>query len=132
MAQFPLDQAFGRASLHRMRAAVATCANDLGATPAQADHLVLIASELVTNAITYAGGSGRVRMWRHGSALYCQVTDEGPGMPEPESKGVARPDPVAPSGRGLWVARSLAESIDIETGAKGTVVTVMLRVREAV
>lgn len=128
MARLALDQAFDRDSLPQMRLAVAQCAREMGATPVQADHLVLVASELVTNAIAYAGGGGRIKLWLNGTALYCQVTDEGPGIDTPAKLGIRRPPPEALSGRGLWVARSLAESIDIETGPSGTAVTVMVRI----
>jgi anti-sigma regulatory factor (Ser/Thr protein kinase) len=128
MARLALDQAFDRGSLPQMRKAVARCAVDMGATPVQADHLVLVASELVTNAIAYAGGSGRIKLWLNGTALYCQVSDEGPGISAPSDLGIRRPPPQALSGRGLWVARSLAETIDIETGPSGTSVTVMVRI----
>ena len=127
MARLVLDQAFDRGSLAEMRAAVARSANDLGASAAQSDHLVLVASELVTNAIAYAGGSGRVRVWSNGTALYCRVSDEGPGIPDAATKGIVRPSPDSVSGRGIWVARSLAESIDIDTGPGGTSITVMMR-----
>src|SRR5687768_12191763 len=128
MARLALDQAFDRGSLPQMRAAVAKSATDLGASAVQTDHLVLVASELVTNAISYAGGTGRVRLWSNGTALYCQVSDEGPGIPDSESKGLIKPPPESTNGRGLWVARALAESIDIDSGPDGTSVTIMLRI----
>src|SRR5688572_18829327 len=59
-----LDQTFERGGLYSVRAAVAAHASSLGASPSQVGHLVLIASELVTNAVTYGGGSGRIRLWR--------------------------------------------------------------------
>jgi anti-sigma regulatory factor (Ser/Thr protein kinase) len=78
------------------------------------DDAILIASELGTNAVRHTasgqGGKFGVEVTWSGSALRVAVADEGaPGGPRMTD------DPLAESGRGLLVVRSLA----VRTGARG-------------
>jgi anti-sigma regulatory factor (Ser/Thr protein kinase) len=123
-----LDQTFEGGGLYSVRAAVAAHASSLGASPSQVGHLVLIASELVTNAITYGGGSGRIRLWHQDSHLHCQIGDQGPGIPESTDLGHMQPAAASQRGRGLWVARTLSDDISIVTGPSGTTITVSMAV----
>jgi anti-sigma regulatory factor (Ser/Thr protein kinase) len=100
-----------------LRTTVAARAGQLGAG-AGGEDIVLVAHELATNVVRHGGGSGRLRMWRDGRRIVCRVSDSGPGL------GADRDEPPAPDtpgGRGLWIARRLAE-VQIETGPSGTVV----------
>jgi anti-sigma regulatory factor (Ser/Thr protein kinase) len=81
------------------------------------DDAVLVAHELATNVIRHGGGFGRLRMWRESGRIVCRVSDCGPGMPAL----VAEPETRRPGGRGLWIARRLAD-VRIESGPSGTVV----------
>ncbi len=126
-----LDQAFERGGLYSVRAAVAAHASALGASPSQVGHLVLIASELVTNAVAYGGGTGRIRLWREESRVRCEISDKGPGIPETTDLGFRQPAVSSQSGRGLWVARTLCDEIDIVTGPSGTTVTVSMNITKA-
>ena len=121
-----LDQTFERGGLYSVRAAVAAHASSLGASYTQVGHLVLIASELVTNAVTHGGGSGRIRLWRENSHVHCEISDQGTGIPETTDLGHGRPPAASQSGRGLWVARTLANEVNIVTGPAGTTVTVSM------
>jgi anti-sigma regulatory factor (Ser/Thr protein kinase) len=121
-----LDQTFERGGLYSVRAAVAAHASSLGASPTQVGHLVLIASELVTNALTYGGGSGRIRLWRDDSHVHCETSDKGPGIPESTDLGHLQPAASSQRGRGLWVARTLSDAIKITTGETGTTITVSM------
>lgn len=80
-----LDQHFDVDSLHPLRAALAAHASRLGATDEQLEHLLIVAGELASNAIRHGGGSGRLRLWQRDRVLYCQVNDQGPGLPTPRS-----------------------------------------------
>jgi signal transduction histidine kinase len=111
-----LDQVFDGAGLVRLRSFVAALAS-----PAL-DDVVLTAHELCTNAVKYGGGSGRLRMWRQGHRILCQVADTGSGMARAASRGLESPAPHATGGRGLWIARRLAE-VHIDSGSRGTTVT---------
>jgi anti-sigma regulatory factor (Ser/Thr protein kinase) len=116
-----LDQRFDADALFALRSAVAAHAMELGAGRF-VDDAVLVAHELSSNAVRHGGGSGRLRLWRSGDHLYCQVSDCGPGIADPEFAGVSRPSPSEPGGRGLWIARQLAQ-LQIDSAPAGTTVT---------
>jgi anti-sigma regulatory factor (Ser/Thr protein kinase) len=121
-----LDESFDLHGLVRLRSAVAAYADALRAGPAL-DDILLTAYELCSNAVKHGGGSGRLRMWRQGRRIVCQVTDAGPGMVDPAGRGVESPPPYATGGRGLWIARRLAD-IHIASGPQGTTVTAAITV----
>jgi anti-sigma regulatory factor (Ser/Thr protein kinase) len=111
-----LDQTFETGGLYAVRAAVAAYASELGAAALQVENLVMIASELATNAIAYGGGGGRLRVWREGALLRCEISDHGPGLESPEQAGEEKPPASAVGGRGLWIARRLSDALDITNG----------------
>ncbi|OLB74480.1 MAG: hypothetical protein AUI14_23520 [Actinobacteria bacterium 13_2_20CM_2_71_6] len=120
--QVALDQPIEPDALYTLRAAVAAHASATGLPLRQVEHLVIIASELATNASRYARG-GRLRLWRDGNRVYCQVSDEGPGLPDPDQAAASAPPASAPNGRGLWICRQLADDLEITSGPTGTSVT---------
>jgi anti-sigma regulatory factor (Ser/Thr protein kinase) len=124
-AEDVLDTAFDRSTLHHLRSLVAASAKRLGACHRQVRALVLIASELASNAIRHGGGRGRLRLWRQHTTLYCQVGDDGPGLSDPTA-GTVPASSEAGHGRGLWMVRQLASSVAIMRcrGGSGTCVTV--------
>jgi anti-sigma regulatory factor (Ser/Thr protein kinase) len=123
-----LDQPFDEEALFTLRSAVAAHASELGAGSALPD-MILVAHELSSNAVRHGGGRGRLRLWRAGNHLYCQVSDSGPGLSDAERAGTRRPSPAVPGGRGLWIARQMAE-VEIETGPDGTNITAAIPLAE--
>lgn len=121
----PLDLVVDADGLYAMRASVLAHAGSMGASTRTAERLLIVASELITNAIRHGGGRGRLRLWSDATRIYCKITDGGSGIDDPET-GRNRPDPAAVGGRGLWVSRQLAEDLVITTGPRGTAVTVSL------
>ncbi|GIH08615.1 hypothetical protein Rhe02_66820 [Rhizocola hellebori] len=119
-----MDLEFRRGDLHRIRTATTSFAMRHGASGGQVDKLVLMASELVVNAVSHGGGRGRVQLWRLGHHLYCEVSDVGHGIPHPDEVGMAAPRAGEPGGRGLWVVRSLADTVQIYSGPAGTTITI--------
>jgi anti-sigma regulatory factor (Ser/Thr protein kinase) len=115
-----LDRAFDRSSLDALRAAVAAHAYLAGAAAAEVGDFVLVVHELAANAVLHGGGHGRLRAWRHGQALHCEVTDDGP---PPGPGGVRWPVRSAPPpgpawwpaehGHGLWVVSQLADQTSL-------------------
>lgn len=96
------------------------------------DHissLIVVVSELTTNAMRHGGGTGQLTVWRHGHNLYCQVSDHGPGITDPHA-GNARPDAAALCGRGLWICRQLATDLIISSPDRrpGTTVTAVIAI----
>jgi anti-sigma regulatory factor (Ser/Thr protein kinase) len=67
------------------------------------DTSQLVVSELVTNAVTHAASSCRVRLSRHDSTLRIEVCDSGTGTPDPKP-----PTPSGESGRGMHIVSALS------------------------
>jgi anti-anti-sigma regulatory factor/anti-sigma regulatory factor (Ser/Thr protein kinase) len=70
------------------------------------DRAVLLASELVTNAIVHARTELRLRVELRGDLLHLAVRDGSPRLP----RLVAVPDAEAEGGRGLWLVEQLARA----------------------
>ncbi len=113
--------------LAQLRESVARHARACGLPVARVNDLVLIANELTSNVVRHGGGTGRMRLWFDGVAVYCQVSDQGGGIVGADQAGLLRSRPDAVTGRGLWMIRQLGDEVHIETGADGTVVTVAVR-----
>jgi len=116
-----LDQRFDSATLVALRSAVVAHAvtavgDDL------AEEIVLVAHELATNAVRHGGGGGRLRLWVADGRLCCEVSDNGPGLPDPAGVGTTLPPPNTVGGRGLWIARQMAD-LTITATTAGTTIT---------
>jgi anti-anti-sigma regulatory factor/anti-sigma regulatory factor (Ser/Thr protein kinase) len=70
------------------------------------DRAVLLASELVTNALIHARTELRLRLELRGDLLHLAVRDGNPRM----LRLVTVPDPEAEGGRGLWLVEQLARA----------------------
>lgn len=128
----PLIQAgFDGGSVTRIRHAVVKSAANAGLSGQQLDDFVLAVNELTTNAVRHAGGRGEIRLWSAGDAVFCEVADDGEGIPRGRVDGADRPGPSATGGWGLWLARRLCDDVSIETGPAGTTVRITMRVAVA-
>ena len=83
-----------------------------GASDDEADALVLMLSELATNAVQHAATEFEVgvRVAPDGHLVRVEVTDAAAGFPTPQEQ-IAE----APHGRGLHIVRTLADAWGIET-----------------
>ena len=98
----------------------------------RADDMALIAIELASNAIRHGGGRGRLRLWMTPDAIYCQVSDDGPGFPDGGHPVRQRPEPSASSGRGLWLVLHFSDGLTVENDVDGgATVTAMIALGEA-
>jgi anti-sigma regulatory factor (Ser/Thr protein kinase) len=122
-----VDQPFDGDGLYQLRATLTAHAPLLELSSEQTEHLLIVAGELATNAIRHGGGGGRLRLWRHGDALFCQVTDGGPGIAD-LTVGTTPPDQARAGGRGVWICRQLCAELLIENAVPGpgAVVTAVL------
>jgi anti-sigma regulatory factor (Ser/Thr protein kinase) len=99
----------------------------LGSSPRAdvTDDARLIASELVTNAVTAGSSSVRVVLEVHRNAITLEILDDAPGTPL-----LRRPDPAASSGRGLLLVDELASAWGANPAAGGKTVWAILPVPE--
>jgi anti-sigma regulatory factor (Ser/Thr protein kinase) len=78
-----------------------------------------VVTELVTNAWQVGAPSIEVWCWRDGGELGIQVDDDGPGLRDPLA-GYRRPKKAVTGGRGLWIARQMADILEIASSERGT------------
>jgi anti-sigma regulatory factor (Ser/Thr protein kinase)/anti-anti-sigma regulatory factor len=69
------------------------------------ERAVLLANELVTNAVVYAGTEVRLRLELRGDRLHIAVRDDNPRLLR-----LVAPDSEAEGGRGLWLVEQLARA----------------------
>ncbi|MGW2031139.1 SpoIIE family protein phosphatase [Streptomyces sp. NPDC001811] len=81
------------------------------------DDVVLLISELVTNAVRFATGPITVRLIRSGHGLLCEVGDTGSGRPRLRRGGL-----LADGGRGLHIAHRLTTRWGVRWTDTGKVV----------
>jgi anti-sigma regulatory factor (Ser/Thr protein kinase) len=84
------------------------------------DDVVLAVHELVANALR-AGGAAEVSTWAVNGTRVWEVADPGPGLHD-ASAGYAPPPLDLAGGRGLWLARSLADELVVRPDGPGTAV----------
>jgi anti-sigma regulatory factor (Ser/Thr protein kinase) len=104
--------------LSRLRATVSGWATGHRFTGEALEDLVLAVVEVATNGLRHGGPPVRVRTWHHGATLTVQCDDAG-ANPIPADAGYLRPDPVGAiaGGRGLWLARQLADVVTVSSRA---------------
>lgn len=112
-----LDQPFDSDTLSELRQAVRSEATALGLPDTRAAEVVLAVHELAANAVVHGGGSGWARMRVVAGELHCLVSDPGAGS-------AAGPWPFRP-GRGLWIARNVADRFSTAPSVSGSQVTVV-------
>ena len=141
-----LDVVFGWADFARLRRQVAAQCAAAGLTGTRLDDFVLAVHEIAANAIVHAGAGGRLILRRAASGLRCLVADTIPkgtvNCPPPRSAdmretaaavtavtAVTEPgEPIgADSGRGLWLAATLADELSITSGPDSTIVSLYMR-----
>jgi len=114
---------FRRLDLGGLRRRVAASAAEAGLRGMRLQAFVMAVNEIITNAVVHGGGLGRLRLWRTGGQLICEVTDQGPGLPGGRLPAT-QPPAHATGGRGLWLTRTLCDAFSLQTGSRGTTVRV--------
>jgi anti-sigma regulatory factor (Ser/Thr protein kinase) len=104
-----------------LRRQVAEAALALGLPAADTRLAEVAAGEVIANAFRHGDPPGRVRAWREANAVVIRVDSAGPG-PAVATSGFSPPDLAAGSGAGLWVARQIADVVQVETRRDGTTV----------
>jgi anti-sigma regulatory factor (Ser/Thr protein kinase) len=94
------------------------------------DEVLLAVYELVTNALR-AAGEAWVDEWVEDATMVWQVRDPGPGLAD-VTAGYVPPPRDPSSGRGLWLARSLADDSSLRSQpGQGTTARLLFRVDPA-
>jgi anti-sigma regulatory factor (Ser/Thr protein kinase) len=131
VAEVLLDRGFTLADVPTLRLVIAGCAAMAGLPADRGGEFVLVAHELIANAIEHGGGTGRVQVLRADGALLCQVSDRGPGLSPDvipaQPPGLAGPDGDE-AGCGLLIVSELADRLDIRVNGAGAVVTAALAI----
>jgi anti-sigma regulatory factor (Ser/Thr protein kinase) len=120
MGRQVLCTGFAQGRITALRRLVSERAAEEGLAGKRLEDFVLAVNEITTNAVLHGGGGGRLRLWWHEDRLWCEVTDEGPGLP-PGWAGASRTPPgYEPRGRGLWLTRLLCDQVTVVSGPGGT------------
>ncbi|MBI0294932.1 ATP-binding protein [Streptomyces sp. PRKS01-29] len=114
------------AAVGRARRTAAGALRHWGVPDTAADDIVLMADELVTNAIEHADGPVWLRLWlRRGCCVICQVGDGCHDAPRPRPS-----DPEAENGRGLFLVTALADAFGTRITSTGKVIWFRRQVRD--
>jgi anti-sigma regulatory factor (Ser/Thr protein kinase) len=120
-----LDLAFDSGTLHALRAAVQEHAGHAGMPEDRVVEVVLAVHELAANAVRHGAGAGRLQIWNLAGSLRCQVEDGGFAACEGVSGIRVQADPWPYlDGHGLWVARKVADHMEVLADSGGTRATV--------
>lgn len=84
---------------------------------ATSDAVVLLLSELATNAVCHGGGGFEVRVVRSATSVTVEVDDPGSGLPLRRD-----PAPFDSDGRGLRIVEELATDWGVRQHERGKVV----------
>jgi anti-sigma regulatory factor (Ser/Thr protein kinase) len=108
-----------RTELRELRERIEAAAGLLG--PALVCRLLLVTTELATNALLHGGGEPEVAVWVEPSAAVVRVSDGGPGLTDPFAS--LRPPELPLRGAGLWVAHVESDQLHLASSPGSTTVT---------
>jgi anti-sigma regulatory factor (Ser/Thr protein kinase) len=100
---------------HAFRSLLAGLAVECGMTPDRAEELVLAANEVTTNSVIHGEPPIAARCWVADGDFVCEISDGGPGVADPFA-GWTLPEPGAPGGWGLAVARRICDALEVAGG----------------
>jgi anti-sigma regulatory factor (Ser/Thr protein kinase) len=126
-----LDKEFTVADLAKLRSLIADCAAVAGLPAERGGEFVLVAHELIANAIEHGGGRGQVQVFCADGELHCRVHDRGPGVSSdavPSQLSALAILDGGEGGCGLWIVRELADRLVIGANGAGAIVTASLRI----
>ncbi|OKH98566.1 regulator [Streptomyces sp. CB02923] len=130
-----LRRRFTARVLPQLRLLVEECAVREGLAEPRRGEFVLAVDEIAGNAVEHAGGSGRLLLRRIGDELECRISDSGPGFSEAVIPELLPGLDGAHQGRGLWLARLVADRFAVRAGdaeapgSRGAEVTLAVRVQ---
>ena len=110
-----------------IRAVLRPYLESLDVSPVGCDDLLLVATELATNAIEAGSARGEIKL-RVGierGAVTMELDDDGAGFELPSDD--ASPSAAQDRGRGLWLARNLTNDLTVTRRRGRTVVRAVRR-----
>lgn len=116
--------AFDAESLLALRRHVVRFATGCGFSAERTIRFVTAVNEVASNSVLHGAGRGRLRMWRGGLSLLCEITDAG--VFEKSLADRTRPSAAARDPRGLWLANQLCDLVQVRMLPTGTVVRLHL------
>lgn len=108
-----------RERLALLREAVRRFARCAGSSEEALHNVETVASELAGNALEHGGSPRRLRLWRAGGTLVCQVESRGE-ISDPLA-GRRRPEPSPGAGLGLFIVHQLSDLVEVRTGRSTTI-----------
>lgn len=106
--------------LTRLRSTLRTWADERSFGAEDVGDLVVAVTEVATNGLVHGAPPVRLRGWHQRNMLIVQVDDAG-GHQIPPTAGYHRPGgPEKVRGRGLWLARQLADVVSTYSVGSGT------------
>ena len=82
-------------------------------------ELLIAAGELAANALGHGAPPSQLWIYTESDLLICHFLDHGTGFGDPLAAHLI-PEPGAPHGQGLWIARQLCDYLDAATDHTGT------------
>ncbi|WP_305783907.1 ATP-binding protein [Symbioplanes lichenis] len=121
---------FGPAQLATLRRQVRAAGLGQGLTGADLHRFLLAVHAAATNAICHGGGLGQLLLWRARGTLWCEITDQGTGIPQDALAERRVPDPESDwsTGWGLSLIRRVCTSVALLTDGTGTRVQLGCRI----
>jgi anti-sigma regulatory factor (Ser/Thr protein kinase) len=130
------------AAVPRLRHRIMQRLRDIAATDADLDATEIVVAELLSNALSHTSGPAWISLRWDGTHPLLSVADVGPGFPTRLGRDLVDhrrtlvprlpDDPLAESGRGLYLIARLALDVAVAARATGgTVVSVTLDLKRA-
>jgi anti-sigma regulatory factor (Ser/Thr protein kinase) len=116
--------AFDLLGLSAVRRFVAGHAAVAGLSADRIADLQIAVNELATNSVSYADGTGTLRMWQADGMLVCEVRDRG-WISDPLA-GRLPPLTTAEHGRGLVIVNHLCDLVRVHSDVTGTTIRLHL------
>lgn len=91
------------------------------------DDLLVVCSELCTNAASHSSGTDMAAVLAahvDGDSVVLEVTDDGGGFPFGGGGSIQAAEAAAESGRGLFIVAALTDEMTVESTGSGTLVRV--------
>jgi len=125
-AETLLRRRIDRAAVTALRAEVRRELMACGLDGRRLGDFLLAVNEIVANAVVHGDGSRWLDLRREEDRLVCEVSDQGSGIDHAHTRAPP-PGPLALRGRGLWLARTLTDSLTITNRPDATVVRLTVR-----